>query len=202
MGFQSPVVLVVGGDATLSTGENKPTGMNPDSWRLPVTTILRTERMELCHMTSDDAEFIIALLNDEAFLRFIGDKGVRTLDDARQYIDSGPRASYAQHGFGLFLTRLHDGTPIGMCGLLKRDVLDDVDIGFAFMPAFRSQGYAHEAAAATMAYARELGIERVVAITSLDNEASGRLLEKIGLRFDRVIQLEGYDGDSKLYVPA
>lgn len=154
-------------------------------------------------MTAGDAEFILELLNDEAFLRFIGDKGVRTLDDARRYVDSGPRASYREHGFGLFLTRLHDGTPIGMCGLLKREVLDDVDIGFAFLPAYRSQGYAHEAAAATMDYARDsLGIERVVAITSLDNEASGRLLEKIGLRFDRIIELEGYDGDSKLYVPA
>lgn len=105
-------------------------------------------------------------------------------------------AMYARHGFGLYATELKEsGTVIGMCGLVKRDGLDDVDIGFAFLPEYRSQGYAYEAAAATMAYAREtLGLERVAAITSQDNNSSGRLLEKVGLRFERLIQMPN-DGE-------
>ncbi len=97
--------------------------------------VLSTERLILRRLTTGDAEFIFELLNDPDFLRFIGDKGVRSLDDARGYILSGPVASYAQHGFGLWLVELKgSNTPVGICGLLKRDALDDVDIGFAFLP--------------------------------------------------------------------
>lgn len=142
-------------------------------------------------MSLDDADFIVDLLNDSSFLRFIGDKGVRTTEDARQYILTGPMNSYERHGFGLWLVELKASkTPIGICGLLKRDTLDDVDIGFAFLPPYRSMGYAFESAAAVMNYGRTvLGLRRVVAITNEDNVGSIRVLEKIGMTFDRMIRL-------------
>jgi len=153
--------------------------------------ILETDRLILRHLNVDDAEFIFELVNDPSFIRFIGDKGVRTLDDARNYILNGPVASYERFGFGLFATELKDGyAPIGMCGILKRDTLPHADIGFAFLPHYWKQGYAFEAAAAVMKYAREaLGMDQVLAITTPENEASGKLLEKIGLRFERLIKL-------------
>jgi len=153
--------------------------------------VLETDRLNLRWLSTDDAEFILELLNDASFLRFIGDKGVRTLDDARDYILNGPVDMYNRLGFGLYLTELKEcGAPIGICGLIKRDSLEDVDIGFAFLPKFRSKGYAYESAAAVMAHGKTvLGLKRIVAITSPDNHASGRLLEKLGLRFERMIQL-------------
>lgn len=154
-------------------------------------SILQTERLNLRRMSLDDAEFILELLNDPSFLRFIGDKGVRTTEDARRYILTGPLDSYERHGFGLWLVELKGSeTPIGICGLLKRDTLDDVDIGFAFLPQYRSKGYALESAAAVMDYGRKvLGLRRVVAITNEDNAGSIRVLEKIGMSFDRMIRL-------------
>ena len=142
-------------------------------------------------MSLDDAEFIVQLLNDPAFLRFIGDKRVRTAEDARQYLVSGPLDSYQRHGFGLWLVELTgSGIPIGICGLLKRDTLSDVDIGFAFLPQYRSRGYASESAGAVMEYGRTvLGLRRIVAITNDDNTDSHRVLEKIGMSFDRMIRL-------------
>jgi len=117
--------------------------------------VLESARLALRRLTPEDAPFILELLNDPLFLRFVGDKGVRTLDGARDYIVNGPMASYAQHGFGLFHVSLKpDGTPIGMCGLLKREVLEDVDVGFAYLPRFSGQGYATEAARATIDYGR------------------------------------------------
>lgn len=163
--------------------------------------VLETERLVLRWLTAEDAPFILELLNDPSWLRFIGDKGVRNLDDAHTYIRIGPRDMYRRLGHGLYLAELKDGgIPIGLCGLIKRDTLDDVDIGFAFLPQYRSQGYAHEAAAATLAYARNtLGMKRIVAITSPDNQASGRLLEKIGLRFERLVRLAGGSGEVRLF---
>jgi RimJ/RimL family protein N-acetyltransferase len=154
-------------------------------------SLLTTERLNLRRMTVEDAEFILQLLNDPAFLRFVGDKGVRTVDDARQYLLTGPLASYERHGFGLWLVELKgSNTPVGMCGLLKREALDDVDIGFAFLPQYRSQGYAYESAAAVLDYGRgKLGLERIVAIADEDNAGSLRVLEKIGMTFDRMIRL-------------
>jgi RimJ/RimL family protein N-acetyltransferase len=152
--------------------------------------VLETPRLRLSRLSTADAPFIVVLLNDEAFLRYIGDRGVRNVDDACRYILTGPVAMYEQHGFGLWKVELRDtGEPIGMCGLLKRDTLPDVDIGFAFLPQFRAQGYGLEAAAAVMDYGkREFGLKRIVAITSPDNENSASLLGKIGFRFERLME--------------
>jgi RimJ/RimL family protein N-acetyltransferase len=164
--------------------------------------VLETDRLNLRWLSNDDAEFILELLNEPSFLRFIGDKGVRTLDDARNYILNGPVDMYNRLGFGLYLTELKEGAvSIGICGLIKRDSLEDVDIGFAFLPKFWSKGYAYEAAAAVMTYGKTvLGVNRIVAITSPDNYASGRLLEKLGLRFERMIHLSQDAPEVRLFV--
>lgn len=165
--------------------------------------ILETERLILRQMRIEDAEFIFELVNEPAFIRNIGDKGVRTLEDARNYILNGPVASYAKFGFGLYLVALREtGEAIGICGLLKRDSLEDVDIGFALLEKFRRKGFAYESAAAVTKYGRDsLRLKRIVAITSPDNEGSMRVLEKIGLRFDRMIRMPGSDEDTRLFVP-
>jgi len=153
--------------------------------------VIETDRLILRHLTTDDAAFILALVNDPSWLRFIGDNGVRTLEDACNYIVRGPVAMYARVGFGLYLTALkEERTPLGICGLIKRDSLEDVDIGFAFLPQFRLQGYAYEAASAVLVYGKQvLGLQRIVAITSADNQRSANLLEKLGLHFERLITL-------------
>lgn len=154
---------------------------------------MQTSRLILRRLDETDATFIVELLNDPSWLRYIGDRGVRTLADARDYVRDGPAAMHARHGFGLDAVVLKDsGLPIGICGLLKRDTLDDVDIGFAFLPAWRGNGYAREAATATLQHATQvLGLKRVVAITSLDNTASIRLLESIGFHFERILDMPG-----------
>jgi len=164
-------------------------------------SVLETNRLTLRELSSDDAAFILRLLNEPSFLRFIGDKHVRTLDDARQYIHDGPIASYKKNGFGLYLVQLKSTeTPIGMCGLLKRETLSDVDIGFAFVPESWNKGYAFESAAAIMSYAKDvLKLPRIVAITNKDNEASAKLLEKLGLHFERLIRLTGDDEEIRLF---
>lgn len=153
---------------------------------------LETERLILRELVPDDAAFIFELVNDPAWLRFIGDRGVRNLEDARAYIQNGPMAMYAREGFGLWLVTLKPTeTPIGMCGLIKRPALADVDIGFAFMPLYRQNGYGYEAASATLAYARDVvGLKRVVAILSQDNIGSARLLEKLGFTYEGRFQFE------------
>lgn len=153
--------------------------------------VLETARLALRHLEPSDAAFILRLVNEPSWLQFIGDKGVRTLDDARAYIANGPAAMIARHGFGLYLTSTKaDGVPIGLCGLIKRDTLDDVDVGFAFVPESWGKGYAREAAAATLEHAqRDFGCRRVVAITSQDNERSMHLLECLGFRFERLVKL-------------
>jgi RimJ/RimL family protein N-acetyltransferase len=164
-------------------------------------TVLETQRLVLRRLCADDADFILELLNEPSFLRYIGDKEVRNSADAVRYIENGPMASYERFGFGLYLVELKEnGESMGMCGLLKRDSLPDVDIGFAFLPSFWSQGYAFESAAAVMNYGREvLGLRRIVAITSPDNDASMRLLEKIGLRFERVLKLASDQPEVRLF---
>lgn len=152
---------------------------------------LKTERLTLGHLTEADGEFILRLLNEPSFLEFVGDKGVRTVEDARTYIIDGPMASYAAHGFGLYRVELRDdGTPIGMCGLLKRDTLDDVDIGFALLPEYCSKGYTTEAAQAVIGMGHDShGLDRIVAITAQHNAASKCVLEKIGMTFEKLIRL-------------
>ena len=163
--------------------------------------ILETERLVVRRLSSDDAQFILELLNQPSFLRYIGDKGVRTTEDVVRYIQIGPIASYERFGFGLYLVELKEtGIPIGMCGLLKRDTLPDADVGFAFLPDYWSQGYAFEAASGVMSYGREvIGLQRIVAITSLDNDASIRLLEKIGLKFEGLITPSPEVGEVRLF---
>ena len=163
--------------------------------------ILETERLTLSQLTIDDAPFILALLNDPSFLRFIGDRGVRTVDDAREYILNGPVASYEQNGFGLWLVTLKEnGESVGICGLVKRETLTDVDIGFAFLPQFTGVGYGLETAVATLTYAQTvIKLNRIVAITSLDNTRSIRLLEKIGMRFERTIRLAAEKEELNLF---
>ena len=153
--------------------------------------VLETDRLVLRRLDVDDAAFILELLNDPSFIRFIGDKGVRDLEAARNYILNGPVASYKQFGFGLYAADLKEsGAPIGICGILKRDTLPHPDIGFAFLPAYWNKGYAYEASAAVLEHARKtLSIDRVLAITTPDNEASVKLLVKLGLRFDGLIKL-------------
>ena len=156
-------------------------------------TITETDRLTIRHLEPRDAGFILELLNDPAWIKNIGDKGVRTLADAERYIEDGPRAMYAAHGFGLFLTELKQtGEAVGLCGLLKRDWLEDVDIGFAFLPAYRGKGHAAEAARAVLQFAeRTLRLRRVVAITSMRNESSVRLLGKLGFCSEGVIPFPG-----------
>lgn len=165
--------------------------------------VLETARLRLRELTLDDADaqFILRLVNDPAWLSCIGDRGVRTLDDARRYIADGPVLSYRQHGFGLYLTELKPGgARIGICGLVKRDGLGDVDVGFAFLPEYRRQGYAVESAAAVLEHARTvLGLDRVVAVTSPDNVGSIKVLEKIGLRYERMVRLPADDEAIALY---
>jgi len=162
---------------------------------------VETERLRLRRLDADDAPFVLRLVNEPSWLRFIGDRGVHDLDGARRYIAEGPQRLYANHGFGLFLVeRRSDALPLGMCGLIKRDTLPDVDIGFAFLPEHWSQGYAREAAEATLQYARDRHrLPRVIAITSLDNVASGRLLERIGLQLEGTVCLPGSNEEVRLF---
>jgi RimJ/RimL family protein N-acetyltransferase len=166
-------------------------------------TVIECERLSLRELGLHDAPFMLHLLNQPSFLRFIGDKGVRTLADARGYISEGPMDSYRRFGFGLYLASLREsGSAIGICGLVKRDTLADVDVGFAFLPQHWSKGYAAESAAAVLAYGRHtLGLRRIVAITAPDNYGSIAVLEKVGLRPERKIRLVEGGPELELFGP-
>lgn len=153
--------------------------------------VLETERLKLRWLTGDDAEFILELLNEPSFIKNVADRGVRSVADARRYILDGFVASYEKHGFGFYLVELKEsGAAAGICGLVKRDALADVDIGFAFLPRHWSKGYALESALAVKAYALDvLGLKRLVAIVNPDNGGSIKVLEKIGLKYERMIRL-------------
>ncbi len=147
--------------------------------------LLQTARLTLRRMTEADCHFLVELLNQPSFIRFIGDKSVRNADDARRYLREGPDAMFERHGFCLYRMGLKDSdTAIGMCGLLKRDQLEAPDIGFAVLTAYEGKGYTTEAAAAVLHYGfQTLGLTRVLGIANPDNAASHRLLEKLGLRY-------------------
>lgn len=161
--------------------------------------LLRTARLQLLPLTLDDAPFILNLVNQPSWLRFIGDKNVRDLEGAQRYLREGAFALYERHGFGPMRVTLGDGKPIGMCGLFRRDALPEPDLGFAFLPDYWGAGYAREAAAAVLGHARSVvGLPRVLAITSPDNHASGRLLEHVGFRFRAPMRLPNGD-EVRLY---
>jgi RimJ/RimL family protein N-acetyltransferase len=163
--------------------------------------VLETERLILRKLSPDDAPFIFELVNQPSFLRYIGDKNVRNHQDAIRYLETGPIASYKQLGFGLWLVTLKEsGAAVGMCGLLKRESLKDVDIGFAFLPEYWSQGLAFESASAVVNHGRETwGLQRIVAITSPDNDASIRLLLKLGFKFVGMIKLAEDQPEVRLF---
>ena len=164
-------------------------------------TVTQTERLLLRWLDVRDSAFIFELVNEPSWLRYIGDKGVKTLQDAQRYIEDGPIEMYQRLGFGLYAVELKEnGAPIGICGLIKRDALVDVDLGFAFLPRFWTKGYALESASAVMSYGRSaLGLSRIVAIVSQDNHRSARLLEKLGFRLESSVSLQPDGDELKLY---
>lgn len=162
--------------------------------------ILETERLILRELEQTDAAFILDLLNQPSFIKYIGDRQVRDLEQARDFLENRYRQSYRDHGFGLYAVELKtaeiqnpksktQNRVIGICGFVKRDSLPDADVGFAFLPQFEKKGYAYESASAVMKYGREvLGLKRVLAITTEDNESSGRLLGKLGFKLEGTIE--------------
>ena len=163
--------------------------------------ILETERLILREIEESDDVFILDLLTQPSFIKNIGDRNVRNLEQSREFISSRFRASYENFGFGLWAVELKtDKTPIGICGFVKRDGLPDADIGFAFLPQFEKKGYALESADASMTYGKEaLNLKRILAITSQNNENSIKLLEKLGFRFENPIKLPHSDETLKLF---
>jgi len=162
---------------------------------------LETERLHLRELTLADAPFVLELLNEPDFHRFIGDRGVRDIAGAEAYLHAGPMASYARHGFGLWhVSRRADHEPVGICGLLQRDTLPRPDLGYAILARHQRKGYASEAAQASLAYGiSQLKLSEVLAITSLENPASVHLLEKLGFHFARLVQLPTHPGPSRLF---
>ncbi len=166
---------------------------------------LGTPRLILRDVSIGDALFIQRMLNDPGFIRYIGDRGVRTINDAEQYISENMIPSYQQYGFGMYaVVRKTDSQnppePIGMCGLVKRSGLDDVDIGFAFLPEFCGYGYAIESAEGVMHHAQhDLKLNKVVAITSPGNQSSIRLLEKLGFAYVKMIGSPNTDDQVRLF---
>lgn len=163
---------------------------------------LLTARLRLERLTADDAELMLAVWNDPDFLRYVGDRGVRTAEDALRALEAGPLAMYAEYGYGPYRLALSpDDTPIGICGLFRRPMLQDPDIGYAVLPPYAGHGYATEAARAVIDDARDrLRLPRVTAIVSPENERSVRLLRKLGLEYAKMFRMPGDDRDVALYV--
>jgi len=156
---------------------------------------IETSRLVLAELTENDLAFIRALVNDKGWLRYIGDKNVHSDDDALRYLRTGPQAMYARHGLGLWRVSLKDlGTPVGICGLIKRDGLDDLDLGFAFLPEYRAKGYAEEASRAVLDWGlHHKQVRTVVAIATFDNQASDALLKRLGFTRDGEVKLPNAD---------
>lgn len=162
--------------------------------------IATTQRLHLEKLALADSPFIFKLVNEPGWIKFIGDRGIRNMEDAEAYIINGPQKSYADFGFGLFKVSLQNGTPIGLCGLLQRDYLDHPDIGFAFLAEYTGKGFALEAAEATMQYANETLNEKTIMATTLpENEKSISLLEKLGLRFVKMLKTSLDGPEVKLF---
>ena len=169
-----------------------------------VKLVLQTKRLNLRHFSLTDASFVLELVNEASWLRYIGDKGVKDLGAARDYISNGPVNSYNTNGFGFYLVETkQELTPIGMCGIIKRDTLDDVDIGFAFLPKFWGQGYAYESSNAVLEYAKnDLGFAQMSAIVSPGNSSSIKLLEKLKFQFQKQFSMQTGDSEVKLFLRA
>jgi RimJ/RimL family protein N-acetyltransferase len=163
--------------------------------------ILETERLRLREFSINDAKFIIELLNSPGWLQFIGDRNIKTEEQAKGYLENGPLKSYRENGFGLSLVETKiDKTPIGMCGIIKRGNLKSPDIGFAFLPEFTGKGFAFEVANSTLTHAKDiLKLPIILAITNPDNVKSIKLLEKIGLKFIRTINFENDNEELMLF---
>jgi RimJ/RimL family protein N-acetyltransferase len=164
--------------------------------------VIETGRLNLRELSEADAAFVLEILNDPGFVRFVGDRGVRTLGDAARYIDERFAESYRQHGFGLWLVEAEDErAPAGVCGLLKRGApVPGVEVGYAFLPSFRGKGYAFEAAQAALRHARDvLGLPRLYAVVNPGNAVSIRVLEKLGMKFERAVRLPGEESDVSLF---
>ncbi len=173
------------------------------SYAEPECHLIETERLIIRELDAEaDGEFIFDLLNQPSFIRFIGDRGVRSVADARDFVENRYRQSYRDHGFGLYAVELRtDRTPVGICGFVRREGLDDPDIGFAFLPQFEGRGFAFEAAAGVLNYGRDvLGIRKVMAITTPNNESSIRLLGKLEFKFLERVTLPGNDDELNLFV--
>lgn len=163
--------------------------------------VLETERLALRWLTTDDTSFILKLVNEPAWKLYIGDYGIRTLEDAESYIRKGPAAMYARRGFGLYLVELKaTGTPVGICGLIKRESLEDVDVGFALLQEFWGNGYAFESASAVIDFGRRtFQLSRILAVSSKANQASTKLLEKLGFHCERPARLKPGADEVNLY---
>lgn len=162
---------------------------------------METERLSMRRLTLDDAELMLSVWNDPAFVLYVGDRGIRTIDHARAEIKSGAMRLYRDYGFGPYRVALKDGnTAIGICGIFHRDGLENPDIGFSVLPGFCNCGYAYESASAVVSYARDhLKLPRLIAIVSPDNAASVGLIKKLGLQFERMVRLPGEDHEIRLY---
>jgi RimJ/RimL family protein N-acetyltransferase len=160
-----------------------------------------TNRLKLREFSKDDAPFLLELLNTPNWIKFIGDRNVKTLDDAREYASNRLISSYHRFGFGLYMVELKDtATPIGMCGLVRREALEDVDLGFAFLPEYTGKGYAKEAGTAIMELAKKkVKTKRLVAITMVDNSNSINLLQKLGFNFEKTVNFPGEDQTLMMY---
>ena len=163
--------------------------------------VIETERLNLREVNESDAAFVLDLLNDPDFMRNVADRGVRTLEEARRYVAERFTAAYRRDGFGFWLVEPKEsGLPAGICGLVKRDTLPGVDVGYAFLPPFRAKGYAYESASAVVAYAREvLGLKRIYAIVNPENAVSIRVLEKLGMKFERMVSLSPDEPEVRLF---
>lgn len=167
-----------------------------------MSVILHSERITLRELTLSDDDFILALVNSEGWLRYIGDRSIHSVEAAREYLRQGPMQSYAVHGFGLWcVSRNSDDASLGICGWLKREDLHYPDLGFAFLHEFTGQGYAREAAKLSLEFARQ-HIRQMwgAAITTPENKRSIHLLESIGFRFERMQQFN--DQQLRMYLVA